>query len=99
MSWIYCFKEGSKIKIRVQPRSSKSAVSAIHDDRLKIYVLSPPVDEMANKECVRLLAKILHIARSDFEITSGKTGRNKTIKVVGADADFIKKKIMDHISN
>jgi len=99
MPWISGTKEGSKIKIRVQPRSSRSTIGAIHDDRLKVYVTPPPLDEMANKECVRLLAKTLRIPKSDIKITTGKTGRNKTILIFGTDPDFITKMLIDKASN
>ena len=94
MPWMIRVKDGIKIKIRVQPRSSKSAIGKLHDDRLKIYVTSPPVDDKANNECVRLFAKTLHHPRSEIEVTSGKTSRNKTVLISGADSDFIKSKII-----
>ncbi len=85
--------------IRVQPRSSKSAVGTIHDGRLKIYVTSPPVDDKANKECVRLLAKTLHRPRTDIIVTSGRASRNKTILIAGAEPDLVNDKVIDRLSD
>ena len=67
----------------------------VHNDRLKIFVSSPPVDDMANKECIKLLSKALRVSRSDIKITSGKTSRNKTVVVTGTEACFIKAMLID----
>ncbi len=74
-------EKGLLLEIYVQPRSSKSCLAGIFDGRLKIRVKSPPVDNAANKECLRLLAKKLGLPKSRLTIASGHTGRRKKVLI------------------
>lgn len=69
------------ISIRVVPRASKSEFVGFHDGVLKIRVASPPVDGAANTELNRFLAKHFGVTKSDIEIVSGETSKNKRIKI------------------
>ena len=71
--------EGVVFKVLVQPRSSKNAIAGIHDGALKIKLTAPPVDNAANKMCLKFLAKTLKVSKSALEITAGHTGRHKQI--------------------
>ncbi len=72
-------KEGVSFKIRVQPRSSTDRVAGLYDDALKINLKAPPVDNAANKACIKFLSKTLSIPKSSISITAGHTSRNKRI--------------------
>jgi len=70
------------IKIKVIPRSSKNEiVGEMADGTLKIKLKAPPVDGEANNALIEFLAKEWGISKNSIEILSGKTGRNKTIKI------------------
>lgn len=84
-------KDGVIFKIRVQPRASKTEVAGLYGDSLKIKVVSPPVDGIANKTCLEFLAAKLGVSKSDITLISGFKGRNKTIKVFGINSDDVKK--------
>ena len=71
--------DGIVFKIRVQPRSSRNAVSGLHADSLKIKVTAPPVNGAANKMCIKFLAKCLSTPPASLEILGGHNGRTKTI--------------------
>jgi len=73
--------KGITFKIYVQPRSSKTDVVGIHGDALKIKLTAPPVDNAANKMCVKFLARCLDLPKSSIEIMSGQTSRSKQILV------------------
>ncbi|HWR44758.1 DUF167 domain-containing protein [Sporomusa sp.] len=77
--------DGISFKVRVQPRSSKSAVGGIIGDSLKINLTSPPVDGEANAACIAFIASLFKVAKSTVIITSGQTSRSKIIKVIGLD--------------
>lgn len=83
MSSIYPFvqksADGIRIRIVVQPKSSKNMVAGVHGDALKIKITSPPVDGAANKACIRYLAKLFKTSKSSLSIVSGQTSRNKTV--------------------
>ena len=66
---------------RVIPRASKSEIIGEHDGALKVRIASPPVDGAATTELIKLLAKRFHVSKSDIEIVSGETSKNKRIKI------------------
>ncbi len=74
-------EKGLLLEIYVQPRSSTSGLAGIFDGRLKIRLKAPPVDNAANKECLRLLAKKLGLAKSRLSIVAGKTSKRKKILI------------------
>lgn len=80
------------IKVRVLPRSSKNTIAGIHGDAIKLKLTSPPVDGAANAACIEYLAKWLKISKSDVEIVSGHTSRNKQILCRG-DKEKLKQMI------
>ena len=51
----------------------------IYGDALKIKLTAPPVDNSANKMCIKFLAKRLGIAKSSLEIIKGHNSRSKQI--------------------
>jgi uncharacterized protein (TIGR00251 family) len=71
------------IKIKVEPRSSRSSIVGMYGDSLKVKLTSSPVEGKANKELVALLSKELGIGKQDVEILSGETSKNKIVKLVG----------------
>ncbi len=83
-------ERGLIFHVRVTPRSSCCEVVGIQDDALRIRITSPPVEGKANEECVRFLADLLGVKKSQVEIISGHKGRKKTVAVTGlkkADLD------------
>ncbi len=77
------------IAVRIQPRASKNEVVVQSDGSLKIRLTAPPVDGAANEALVRYLADILGVAKSQVEIVSGHTGREKRIRIAGRDPDNV----------
>jgi hypothetical protein len=71
------------IKIKVEPRSSKSEIVGPYGDGIKVKLTSPPVDGKANKELIELLSKELKIPRKNIEIISGQSSKNKVVKISG----------------
>lgn len=71
------------LKIKVEPRSSKSGIVGPYGDAIKVKLTSPPLDGRANKELIELLAKEFGIAKNNVEISSGKSSKNKTVKLYG----------------
>ncbi len=71
--------------VYVQPRSSRVAIVGCHEDALKIKLTAPPVGGAANKQCIRLLAKSLGLAKSNIAITGGLSHRKKQIRIQPVD--------------
>jgi len=76
---MYEHPQGVVFKVLVQPRSSKNMISGLHDDALKIKLTAPPVDNAANRMCIKFLAKCLRVSKSSIEIINGHTIRSKQV--------------------
>ena len=81
-------KNETLIEISVQPKSSRSLIK-VQDDRIKVFLHSPPVDGKANEECISLFAKALRVPRSSVKIEKGERGRNKKISISGLSAEEV----------
>ena len=71
--------DGVAFKVLVQPRSSKNMIAGLHEDALKIKLTAPPVDNAANRMCLKFLAKSLNASKSALKIITGHTSRHKMI--------------------
>ena len=69
------------IKVKLLPRSSRNQIMGSENDVFKVKVTSPPVDGMANKALIELLAKTLRIPKGSIEIISGKGSRLKRVRI------------------
>lgn len=77
---------GVTIKVRVQPRASRTEIIGEHAGAIKMRVAAPPVDGKANEECRRYLAKLLKVGATSVEIVSGDSSRDKVIRVSNISA-------------
>lgn len=68
--------------VSLVPRASRTEIVGWSEaGRLKIRVTAPPVDDAANQQLVRLLAKTLGIKKDEVTIASGSRSRTKTLAV------------------
>jgi len=72
-----------KIKVRVEPRSSRSCIVGPYGDGIKVKLTSPPVEGRANKELIELLASSYGIKKADVRIIAGHNSKNKIIALRG----------------
>jgi hypothetical protein len=77
---------GVLFKIRVVPRASRAGVAGFQQDALKLRITDPPVEGQANEGCLRLLAGVLGVKRSQLAIVAGHASRSKTVAVAGVTA-------------
>jgi uncharacterized protein (TIGR00251 family) len=71
-----------RIRVRLIPRASRAEVVGwLESGELKIRVTSAPVEEAANLELIRFLAKTLGIKKADITITGGAHSRVKHLEV------------------
>ena len=85
MSPLESVGDGVRLRLRIQPRASRTEVAGLHGDTLRIRLSAPPVDGAANEELVRFLAEVLRVPARAVEITAGHSGRQKTVRVLGVD--------------
>jgi uncharacterized protein (TIGR00251 family) len=69
------------LQVRVQPRASKNALIGWQAGALKVRLTAPPVEGAANAALVTFLAEQLQVRRSEIELLSGDTGRNKRLAI------------------
>ena len=72
---------GARVRVRVQPKSSRNQVVGYRGDTLRLRVTAPPEGGQANEAVVSLLAKVLGIAKSRIEIVRGHASRDKMVVV------------------
>jgi uncharacterized protein len=77
---------GLTFAVRIVPRASRSEIAGEHDGALRVRIAAPPVDGAANRELIKLLAKLLKVPQSAVEIVSGVASKNKIVRIQGGDA-------------
>ena len=73
--------EGVLVRIKVQPRASRTEVLGLHGDTVRVRLSAPPVDGQANDELIRFLAKLLRVRQSAVRLVSGEGSRSKTVAI------------------
>jgi uncharacterized protein (TIGR00251 family) len=84
---------GLTLRVRVQPRASRDALSGERGGALVVRLTAPPVEGAANEALARFLGKTLGVAPSAVRVVSGATGRNKIVSVAGLDATTARERL------
>jgi uncharacterized protein (TIGR00251 family) len=71
------------LTIRIQPRSSRNGIVMMEDGSLKIRLTAPPVDGAANEALIKFLAETLVVSKSQVQIVTGHSSREKIIRING----------------
>ena len=75
--------EGCILSVRAQPGARKNAVLGEYAGAIKLAVTAPPEDGRANQALAQLLRDLLDLKRSQVELLSGQTSREKRFLVRG----------------
>ncbi len=75
--------EGCVLPVRAQPGARKAGVLGEQGGALKVAVTAPPEDGRANKALTEALRDLLNLKRSQVELLSGATGRDKRFLIRG----------------
>ncbi len=70
--------DGSMINLKVVANASANKIE-IENNYYKVRIKAPAVDNKANSELVKFLAKLLNISKSSIQITHGEKSSRKTI--------------------
>ncbi len=71
-----------KIQVKVKPNSKQQKIEELEDGTFLVRLKSPPVDDKANQELIKLLATKFNVAKSQVIIKSGTTCQSKLIEIV-----------------
>ena len=77
------------MSVRIQPRSSKNEIARMENGGLKIRLIAPPVGGAANEALLRFLADRFSVPKSRVEIISGRTSRDKIVRIRGLSKDDV----------
>jgi uncharacterized protein (TIGR00251 family) len=75
--------------VRAQPGAKRNAVLGEQAGALKVAVTAPPEDGRANAALVEVLRDWLGLKRSQVELASGQTNRNKTFLIRGLTVEAL----------
>ena len=75
--------EGCILPVRAQPGARRNGVQGEQSGALKIAVTAPPEDGRANVALVEALREALGVKRSQIELLSGQTSREKKFLIRG----------------
>ena len=90
--------EGVVLPVRAQPGASRSGLRGEHNGALKIAVTQVAEKGKANEAVRQTLAKSLGLARSQVELLSGPTERDKRFLIRGLARDELAARIAAALS-
>jgi len=71
--------------VRIVPRASRSEIAGEYNGALRIRIAAPPVEGAANRELIRLLARMFKLPQNAVAIVSGAGSKSKIVRIAGAD--------------
>jgi hypothetical protein len=75
--------EGCILPVRAQPGARRTGVQGEQNGALKVAVTAPPEDGRANQALIEVLRDVLRLKRSQVELLSGLTSRDKRFLIRG----------------
>lgn len=81
---------GVLLRVKVQPKASRSAVLGEQCGRIRIALTAPPVDGAANDALLKFLSTILTVRRHQIEFKSGEQSRDKSPLIQGVTLDEVR---------
>lgn len=73
--------EGQLLRVRVQPRASRTELGGWQGPALRVRVTAAPTDGRANRAVAELLAEACGVPLSAVELVRGAASRNKLFRV------------------
>ncbi|NHJ85070.1 MAG: YggU family protein [Asgard group archaeon] len=87
---------GIALKVSVKPNSrEQKLVFDAAANLLFIHLKSPADKGKANKELIKLIAKLFNKSTSDVSIISGHTSRDKLLLIPGVTSTEVRKRIIE----
>ena len=85
--------EGCVLPVRAQPGARRAALVGEHAGALKVAVTAPPEQGKANQAIREVLREALGLKRSQIELLSGATSRDKQFLIRGETKQEVARKI------
>lgn len=87
--------EGCVLSVRAQPGARRNAVVGEQAGALKVAVTAPPDKGRANEAIIEVLAEAFGLKRSQVELISGATSRQKKFLLRGISRSELLGKLPD----
>jgi uncharacterized protein (TIGR00251 family) len=91
--------EGCVLPVRAQPGARKAGVLGEQGGALKVAVTAPPEDGRANKALTEALRELLGLKRSQVELLSGQTSRDKKFLIRGLSRDELASRLAELVGD
>jgi len=91
VAWAATVSDGVVLSLHCQPGAKASRVVGLHDERLKIQLQAPPLENRANEALVAWLAEQLGVPRKQIDLLTGQTSRQKRVLVRGATLEQVQR--------
>ncbi len=85
--------EGCLLPVRAQPGARKAGLLGEQGGALKVAVSAPPEDGRANKALAEALRDLLGVKRSQVELLSGATSRDKRFLIRGVSKAELERRV------
>jgi uncharacterized protein (TIGR00251 family) len=85
--------DGVVLRVHVQPRAGRNAITGRHGDALRVRVTAAPTDGRANEAVARQLAAAFGIAPGAVELVTGRTSRTKRFRLSGLAAADVRARL------
>jgi len=96
--WLGATSDGAVLRVHVVPGAARAGVAGLHGEALRVRVTAPPVEGAANRELLRLLARLLGVRAGHLEIAAGTRGREKQVRVRGLPAGTVRERLAAALS-
>jgi len=80
-------------EVKLHPRANKNAITGEVGGALKLSLTAPPANGRANEACIEFFANLLKVPRSSVTIATGRSSRNKVIRVAGVTPNYVRARI------
>lgn len=80
-SWIKNHPKGGVLLLHIQPGASKTELTGLHGDRIKVKIKAPPRDGEANAAVIEYFSEILKVAKAKIFLVRGESSRQKDLLV------------------
>ena len=85
--------DGAILPVHVHPGARRNEIRGVQNGQLKIGVTQAPEKGKANKAAIELLSKSLRLRKSQIELLSGETSRQKRFLVRGIGPEELAERI------
>ena len=85
--------EGCVLPVRAQPGARRAGVQGEQNGALKVAVTAPPEDGRANQALLEILREALGLKRSQMELLSGQTSRDKRFLIRGVTKEELRGRV------